>query len=192
MSEYKHILIDIETTDTRHTAGILSIGAVAFNAKGLHKARFYLPVDIQSCRYVGLSESKATMDFWESQGEKARAVFTDPNRVDLNVALKQLEVYTKKTCGGTKIVHMMGNSARFDLGILDNAYYACNMKPFWNPFKELCYRTFKNMGTVDGKPVPKIVRHNGGQSATHNSLQDAIEQAEHAIKLNEYYGGIIL
>lgn len=181
-------MVDLETLDTKPTAVILSIGAVIFNKDGLHKAKFYLPVDKYSCLYKGMTVSESTDKFWQKQSPEARKVLTDPNRVDITTALKALQNYVYKTCKTTKNVHLVGNSCRFDMGILENAYNVCGLKPFWNPFKELDYRTFKNLKEIDGKPKPEIKR---GQGVHHCSLDDAVAQAEHAIELNEYYGGIL-
>lgn len=184
----KYLMIDIETLDTKSSAALVSIGAVVFDKNGLSNAKFYLPVDIQSSIDAGGTVSGSTLQFWTKQSNEARAVFQDKSAVPLKTALTGLKNYVYKTCSSYRNVHMVGNSARFDLGIIENAYHACDLEPFWNPFLERDYRTYKEMNELDGKPKPKIVRH----GTHHNALDDAISQAEHTIALNDYYGGIIL
>lgn len=188
----KYLMTDIECLDVKSSAAIISIGAVLFDKNGLSNAKFYLPVDIQSSIDAGGTVSGSTLQFWTKQSNEAREVFQDKSAVPLKTALTGLKNYVYKTCSSYRNIHMVGNSARFDLGIIENAYHACDLEPFWNPFLERDYRTYKEMNEIDGKPKPKIVRASGGASASHEALQDAIEQAEHAIALNDYYGGIIL
>lgn len=183
----KYLMIDVECLDVKSSAVIVSIGAVVFDKNGLNNAKFYLPVDIQSAIDVGCTISGNTLQWFMRQSNEARAVFQDKSAVPLKTASIGLKNYVYKTCSSYRNIHMVGNSARFDLGIIENAYHACDLEPFWNPFLERDYRTYKNL-----KGAKPITRHSGGNSATHNSLQDALEQAEHLVQLNEQFGGILL
>ena len=56
-----HIMVDLETADTKPTAAIFSIGAVAFTAAGVTQ-KFHAVVDLQSSTVVSVEVQK--------QGEK--------------------------------------------------------------------------------------------------------------------------
>lgn len=176
-----YIMIDLETLDNKSTAAIVSIGAVLFNANGVAKDKFYAVVDTQSCIDKGLTVGGNTITWWAKQSDEARAVFSDKS-MPLDKALQGLKNYIFKNCN-TYNVTMVGNSARFDLGILENAFRACGQEPFWKFWNEACYRTWKSL-----KGAPKVER----EGTHHNALDDAYSQAKHAIEINNHFGGIIL
>lgn len=176
----KLVCVDLETLGKKPSSVILSIGACLFDAKGVDPQAFHQVIDIQSCLDVGLEVDGSTIQWWMKQSEEARSVF-QAKSVPLKVALQNLATFVYKKAG-TYNVAMVGNSARFDLSILENAYDKAVGKVFWNVFNELDYRTYKNI-----KGVPELVR----EGHHHNAADDAISQAKHAVAINKHLGGIL-
>ena len=174
-------MTDLESLDTKPTAVIASIGVVLFTADKVFKDKFYVPVDIQSCLDKGMTVNGSTIQFWMKQDEDARKVFNEKT-VPIDKALQQLRNFVFKNVHSYNVT-MVGNSARFDLGILENAFHACGQEPFWKFWNEACYRSWKNL-----KGAPKIERI----GTHHSAIDDALSQANHAIAINKHFDGIIL
>ena len=100
-----------------------------------------------------------------NQSAEAKKVFDDASIVTLPTALVALA----RWIGEDAI--MWGNSARFDLGILEYAYDSCLIPVPWDHRNERCYRTLKAL-----HPEIKIMR----SGTHHNALDDATSQAHHA------------
>lgn len=160
----QHVMIDLETVDSRPTAAILSIGAVVFHGAGAGR-EFYIPVDVESCKAVGMTESAETLAWWAKQSEQARSVFNDPDRKPIRFALGELARFVDPDA------RVWGNGAAFDNAILANAYAACGMRLPWKFWNDRCYRT-----------IAAFARTRRVQSGTHhNALDDAKSQAEHLL-----------
>lgn len=154
-----HVMVDLETLDTRPTAAIISIGAVIFDGFAAGR-EFYVAVDMQSSLEAGLTSNPRTLAWWGDQSAEARAVFTDPNRMPLAFAS-----FLPPDCC------VWGNGASFDNAILQNAYAAAGMDLPWKFWNDRCYRTVAACA-----PTRRV------QSGTHhNALDDAKSQAEHLL-----------
>lgn len=158
-----HIMLDLETVDTRPTAAILSIGAVYFDENGAMHRRYYQAVDVDSCTALGLTSSPSTLEWWGRQNEAARQVFTDPSKVYLIPALFAFAEFVEP---GAKV---WGNGAAFDNAILANAYAAAGLALPWKFYNDRCYRTVSAFN-----PVERVQK-----GTHHNALDDAISQADH-------------
>ena len=79
----RHIMVDLETLDTAHTAVVLSIGAVAFECaadhlidRALNPANFfYAELEIRDQQRARRTLSAQTVTWWMRQGEDARSLF---------------------------------------------------------------------------------------------------------------------
>lgn len=159
-----HVMLDLETADSRPTAAIVSIGAVIFHGDGTGR-EFYAAVDLQSSLDAGCTKSEATLAWWAQQSEAARAVFTDPARVSLAVALQALASFIDPQA------RVWGNGASFDNAIMANAYAAMGMPLPWKFWNDRCYRTVS--------AIAPTRRQQGGTH--HNALDDAKSQADHLL-----------
>lgn len=180
-----HIMLDLETLSTRANARILAIGAVAFSAENGVYDRFYQPITTPKVEILrnfndagGFHVSDSTLNWWAQQSEAARAVFDDPNNVDINTALLSFTVWVAQYAN-TENVRMWGNGASFDNAILSTAYALCEQEPPWKFYNDRCYRTVKNM-----YPLVQFVR----KGTYHNALDDAESQAEHLLAMNVLQG----
>lgn len=169
----KHIMIDFETLSTNPNAAVLSLGAVALTKQGLTGEEFYVNIDGDDCKKLGLHESASTVAWWESQSQEAR----DTLQVDKKLLLVAMTMFSTwvRTVGGT---HVWGNGADFDNPILKSCYEALGADTPFKPYNGRCYRTIKN---IPG--MPKMQRRIGTH---HNALHDAKSQAIHLLEMNKY------
>jgi len=193
---YKDAMIDIETLGTGSNAAIVSIGVVAFNARGAEPVldyECYYGMDCD-CYYGIWSDSLEeqqkdlnreinidTLIWWMKQSDEAREVFNVDTRKATPVSgyLKDLNAFIMRTC--VPDVRVWGNGAAFDNVILRNMYEAAGVKPFWKYSNDRCYRTVKNM-------VPDLLQNmelkpTEFEGVRHNALHDAKNQAR---RLQEY------
>lgn len=174
------VMIDLETLDTSPTASIVSIGAAAFTWDEGICERFYSVVDRASCREIGLTESQATVEWWECQEEAARQIFSGDNESitdSLNAFSKWLDKF-----GNSKMVKIWGNGSDFDNVILANAYKSANIHLPWRYYNNRCYRTAKSI-YGDGSTYDVIPR----KGTYHHALDDAVHQALNLIQLRKQF-----
>ena len=161
----RNIMVDLETLGTKPDAVILSIGAVFFDADNLGK-EFHRVLTIEDQQQVGRVIDPQTVEWWGSQSEAARAIFTAPN-----VATAQgLDEFTA-FCGDENI-SVWGNGADFDCVLLGSLYESFKRKRPWSYSKNRCHRTHKNtLKLPPGATGPaRLGTH-------HNALDDAKYQA---------------
>lgn len=163
-----HVMVDLETADNVPTSAIVSIGALVFQGPNVGLC-FYTAVDFLSSKNLGLTESKKTMDWWANQDPKAQAVFTDPKRKPVLVALADFYVFMQALSNPL----LWGNGSDFDNAILHTAYRLAGMQPYWDFWNNRCYRT-----AMAGIQLPRESR----VGVYHNALNDAQTQAERLLK----------
>jgi hypothetical protein len=169
-------MIDLETLGTVPGCAILSIGAVAFDEFGVAEEGFYAVVNIPRWDCAGLTgdgliKDKATIAWWKSQSEEARAVLTAPGGT-----LRQALDKFKHWLANYDSPRVWGNGADFDNPILAVAARKAGLGPddLWRGYNGRCYRTVKSQF----KDI-KLVR----SGTHHNALDDARSQAEHLVQI---------
>jgi len=163
VSGARDCMVDLETTDNKVTSTIASIGACMFNKSGIGE-KFYVVVDVQSCKDVGMTESQSTLDWWAKQGEEARKIFApETPKLSIHEALESYSAWFLRV----KAKEMWGNGADFDNAILSHAYHRCGMKQPWGYGDSRCFRTIKNGEYMQVR-----------KGVYHNALDDAITQAQ--------------
>ena len=167
-------VVDLETLSTHANGCIVSIGAVKFSLEEGILEEFFVNVDPQSCKDVGLHFDKNTIEWWTKQSKEARdAWMKDP--VPLTEALNKFADFYEP---GNPI---WGFGANFDIVLLESAYYAIGYDKdkvygehlpwkFWDIY---CLRTLAN---VLGKKLEKT-------GVNHNALHDAIAEAKLIIEI---------
>lgn len=166
------VMIDLETLSTAYNAAILSVGACKFDETGIHD-KFYVNIDPQTCKDVGLVIDKETVSWWMRQKPEALKAMKS-NQVPLKEGLTAFSKWY-----GTKQMNTWGNGAAFDNVIIENAYIAVGMIRPWKYYYDRCFRTMKNIFPVPEEEMPREGLH-------HNALDDAIYQAK---VLNKIMGG---
>lgn len=176
----KHVMVDLETLGTRAGCKVLSIGAVTFDEHGVGFDKFYIEIDRHA--QATLWEDPDTVVWWGTQPAVVRErLFNDDSKETLTTALDRFETWLCVVAGrdkrGKPDVCVWGNGADFDNAILHAAFSASfggGPSSPWDHWNNRCYRTLKNL-----LPEVKAVR----VGALHNALDDAVTQAEHAVRL---------
>jgi DNA polymerase III epsilon subunit-like protein len=161
---FKNIMIDLETLATSTDAVILSIGAVKFNDDGVFDDKCLYAVcstDSQLERHI----SQSTLVWWMEQGDAAKRVFSDPNKMTLEEALHEVKAYIDRDD-----YLLWSNGADFDIPILNHALKHAGLEPMVKHWNHRCFRTMKEEYKMVQKPP-----FDGTQ---HNALMDAIHQAK--------------
>lgn len=183
---FTDIMLDLETLDTKTSAVVLSIGAVAFDPNSDEigeKLYLELTNDTAKQQELGRTISGETVSWWMQQGAAAKTVFSDPpqpgvERVSTMRALSAFEDMIERH-GGRFGVELWGNGADFDNLILGSLYRAFQMKTPWSYSRNRCFRTMKSLPGVPKKP-DRVGVH-------HNALDDALTQAEHLQRIYASY-----
>lgn len=163
------IMIDIETLGVNPGSAILSIAAVKFNIKtGEVLKELYVVVDLKSCLESGLKIEASTFYWWMNQSEEARIDILKPS-MNLSSALQSLSTFINKE----NVV--WGNSARFDLGLLNKAYEVLGIDLPWSFRNERCVRTIValNQGIRDEEEFIGVA---------HNPIDDCKHQIKYLVK----------
>lgn len=175
-----HVMTDLETMGTDPYAPIISIGACRFlidSPNIMHPDdTFYQAITLESCMALGMRPSAGTITWWCGQSKEAQAVLTDPNAVGLPLALDRFTDWFN-----SRPDDIWGNSARFDLGLLEAAYKACGKEVPWKFYRERCYRTTKSLPGAKQVVLERFGVH-------HNALDDAVSQAIHLRAIWKHLG----
>ncbi len=171
----KDIMLDLETFGTNSRSAIVAIAAVEFDIEaGTIGTSFYRNVDLKSSVDSGLEIDPRTVMWWISQSEAAKGKLTDPKPAELVHALEAFSNFLIERFPDGNF-RIWGNSARFDLGILSDAYYALDMRIPWNFRNEMCLRTLVALN-------PEIKANHVFTGTLHNALQDCYNQIEYCSK----------
>lgn len=142
-----HIMIDLETLGTRNSSVFLSIAAVCFDIKNGETGReFSAQISLDSALKVGLTVDAHTIEWWMSQEKETRNLMFK-NCGSIEKVLFQLSEFIDDSSNDVvnkEPLRFWGNSARFDLGILENGYLATGIQCPWNFRYERCYRTINS------------------------------------------------
>ena len=169
-----HIMLDLETLDTKSSAVVIAIGAVRFDtsSRALGEKFYAVPGDWSTQQKYGRTISGDTVEWWLKQEREAQqALIGSP--VTTAEALSSFIDFI----GGDKEVQIWGNGADFDNIILGTLYQDMGFKMPWSFSRNRCYRTMKSLG-VGPKKAMRIGTH-------HNALDDAVTQATHLQEIME-------
>jgi hypothetical protein len=157
------IHIDLETLDLRHTAQILSIGAVC------GKESFYVEVDMAYYQVQPFTASTETIQWWEDRGgfQPSMPLVSPSN------AVAQLSVWMGTVVDAEKDDwEVWANSPGFDLAILDNHFRYYGFKTPWKFYQERDVRTVKALSKQLNLGITQSKENH------HNALSDALNQQE--------------
>lgn len=165
----KDIMIDIETWSHKSNGVIVSIGAVRFDMEtGEIGDILYINIDPQSCIDVGLTISSETVWWWMQQ-DKAAINKLSEMKENIEYALKRLSLFVREDS------FLWGNSARFDLGMLNNAYDACGMKLPWKYWQERDVRTLVSFNPEIKKSIVNDL--------SHDAISDCLYQIKYCTEI---------
>lgn len=182
MSQYSHIMVDLETLGHHPGCIILSIGAVIFNEEEI-KADFYKKFKIQEQIDKGMRMDESTLAWWLTQSDKARAEVAMPG-VAVSHALEKFNSFIDLYSLG-KDLRVWGNGATFDNVLLEALYRAFDVDIPWSFSDHRCYRTIKTQHLdIEGDNL-------GAENASHVAVEDATWQAKHLIRIHKHRKSII-
>ncbi len=168
-------MIDIETLGTQPGAVILSIAAVEFDLKtGETGSIFHQDIDIESSVKQGLKIDASTVIWWLKQDKEAQKKITELHRNRLKNVLRAFGVWLRDWFPAD--VKLWGNSARFDLGLLEAAYNSCDMQLPWNHFNECDVRTLVMF-------APEIKKETEFVGIKHYPIDDCKHQIKYCSKI---------
>ena len=135
-----HLMVDIESMGNKSFGSVVSIGAVEFDMNTGETGReFYETITLQSCLDIGLNVNGSTVTWWLMQSEAARKEIAEAT-FSISKALYDFRMFLQKL--NPSELCIWGNSARFDLGLLENAYQSIQQREVpWNFRNERDVRT---------------------------------------------------
>ena len=159
----QHLMVDLETLDTKTSATILTLGAVRFDPFNEQPMKeLYLRVDIDSQDPLGCTVSDDTLKWWNQQDTNIMEEAFDPrDRIPIHEVINQFH----SLAWGCS--HFWSHGATFDLIIIENLYRKLGKALPWNFWQLRDTRTLFDLGYDPDMP----------QGNKHNALQDAIRQA---------------
>lgn len=165
--EFKNLMVDIESMGNESFSSILSIGALEFDLEtGKTGKEFYVEVDLQSCIDLGLVINPSTVIWWMKQSGEARKFVTESKGLPI---LEALDMFSDFCTGEYEV---WGNSPRFDLGIIQNAYNKANLPIPWDFRKERCVRTLVSFN-------PEVRKNFKFEGVAHHALVDCYNQVKY-------------
>lgn len=183
--EALNAIVDLETAGRQPYCPILTIGVAVVHMGEIPDGTniiadvFYQAITLRSCLELGMKIDADTMLWWmgfqdSSPHPDAReAAFNDPNAVALPLALDAFTTWVN-----SRPLKLWGNSARFDLGILEAAYMVCGKEVPWSFRNERDYRSFNALPVSKQIDTPRY-------GVFHNALDDAITQGVHLREINK-------
>lgn len=164
--DFNHLMIDLETMDTRPTASILSIGAVVFNpVKGTLGNRLHRTVLLDSCLDLGLTVSGDTIMWWLRQSDEARAAIAKGN-MTLQFVLQDLAFFIAQN----PVHRVWSHGTVFDIAVLEHAFRAAKHKLPW------AYNDSRDTRTIF--EAAEVNLNDFREGTAHNALDDAVSQAK--------------
>ncbi len=145
-----HVMVDIETIDTRPEAAVLSVGAVVFSFdKGPQTFPYYSSMEINSQLIKGRRVNHDTLKFWAHQEDDARhAAFN--GGAETAVVLGSLAGTIRSGLTGPDAT-IWAYPAAFDLAILTGLFADYNLVLPWHYRQQRCARTLHHLA---GNPDP--------------------------------------
>lgn len=169
--EFKHLMVDLETMGTGPESAIIAIAAVEFNIEtGEIGKTFNKVISLDSCFQFGLKVDASTIMWWLKQSDEARMSVQQDDAEHLSSALMSFRTFCEKDS------FIWGNSARFDLGILSNAYKAVGLPEPWN------FRLERDVRTLVGFR-PDIRNNCEFVGTPHNPIDDCLHQIKYCSEI---------
>lgn len=170
-----HLMVDIETLGTQSGSVICSIAAVEFDiVSGATGLCFNEKITLASALGVGLKIDADTLEWWMCQSNEARNKLFGIKNIPL--AHSVFEAFTKFNSFlkelGVEDLKVWGNSARFDLGILEAAYNVIRMQIPWVHWNERDLRTLVSFS-------PEIKKNMLFEGVKHDALADCFHQIKY-------------
>jgi DNA polymerase III epsilon subunit-like protein len=136
-----HVVLDIETLDTKPNAAIIALAAVVMTVEhGILNDDFYEIVDLDSSLKSGGTVDANTLKWWLTvPSESAKAEIIKQQGKPLAEVLTWFTKYMNRGKG----LKVWGNGANFDNVIIRSSYDRLGMVCPWSSKQDMCFRTLK-------------------------------------------------
>jgi len=168
----QHCMIDLETMGNGPNSAIAAIGAVMFDPVSGLGDRFYALVDLETSVSDGGVMDASTVLWWLRQSDAARGALVAGDGMSILTALTRFGYWLRSV--DDRDLKVWGNGADFDNVILAGAFRRSGFKLPWDFRNNRCFRTLRALS-------PDVPWERTGTA--HNALDDAVSQAQHAVKL---------
>ena len=167
--KFTDLMVDIETLGTKSYALILSVAIVEFNMiTGEIGDNIYLKISINDSLLNDFKIEGDTLIWWMNQDKDAKIVFDNKNSFKCVDALTHITKFILNK----EYLKIWGNSARFDLGLLQNYYNKFNMNIPWKYGNERDVRTLVDF-------YPDIKKELVFDGIKHDALADCLHQIKY-------------
>lgn len=176
------IMVDLETLGTDPDAAIISIAAVAFDLRsGAIGREFLTHIDVGSNLQAARVVNPETLAWWiDGDNNEVFAKWCKEKKDPLPVALHQFELWLMDVIRDQRSYQVWGNSNRFDLGLLANAYGGGDKIP-WNFYAERDVRTLSMFNEEEKAAVKREFKDLGID--LHNPIVDCKLQIEYCHRI---------
>lgn len=186
-SHPRHAMIDLETTGQSTRSAVFSIGIILFDPWGETppeprkpynldhgNGQFYRNLKLTGQVRRGMVYEESTIRWWMAQPDEARqAVLKDPDPIEADVALKDMESFLKKE----QVKHVWAHGVDFDIAILTTLwlnFFGPEVRTPWFFSNTEHTRTLFRSAYGDGKDAkPPSLK----LPVAHHALIDAYRQA---------------
>ncbi len=181
---FTDLMIDIETMGTNPGEMIISISVVPFNIEtgyvdGVHTFEKFVDIENET----KLKVNPKTAVWWLKQDKEAINTILNAQTYPTVEVLRKFQYYMKGFVGrlplgkdGNVQYRIWGNSARFDLGMLEYAYKVYDLEAPWNFLFERDVRTLVEF-------APHIKKETKFEGIRHNGLSDCYHQIKYCTKI---------
>lgn len=177
--KYTDLMLDLETIGINPGVGLIQIAAVPFNVNTgeISKNIFSMAINMQHQIDNGFNFDVSTLKWWKRTNNDLFEKLSKDKKT-YNIVGKEFQSYFK-TLDNYKNIRVWGNSARFDIGLLQGWYRRAigyDFQPFWNTWREMDVRSISAL-----KPDIKSNMEFIGEK--HNALDDCRHQIRYTSKI---------
>jgi exodeoxyribonuclease VIII len=169
MTDFSHVMIDLETLGRAPTSVFPSLGWCVFDPFSDRMGdQGQVNIKIDSAIGSGLTMDGDTIEWWMGQTGQARVnLFKSPQAIE-----EALSIFSEmfRTQVGPEAL-LWASAPSFDIAILENAYFKLGYERPWKYNHTRCLRTLRDMARMRAIEVPKMEN-------PHVALLDAINQAK--------------
>lgn len=174
--EGNHISFDLETLGTVPGDAIISIGAVCFDAQGIHN-QFYRVISVKDSQKHEMGVDTNTLAWWLTQSEDARVTVIEAlnGGGEVGESLDEFRLWVRKQF---QVQGVWTNGPAFDSAMLR---VACARVGRDFPYHYALDRDFRTLKQISGLKWDDVQT----DGTAHNALADAKNQALYIIKAHE-------
>lgn len=148
-----HVVIDLETLDTKPSAAVIAVGAAAVIPDSRKTYLFYYPVTLDSNLKVGRTINGDTFGWWmrlvaqSPEAAKLMETVSLSGEENIHYGLEHMLIkffdWLHNLVEDKSNLYVWGNGADFDIAILNSAFAGCGLDIPWYYGNVRCLRTLR-------------------------------------------------